>query len=151
MQRFFAEDKPAKIWFVVVPVLIWIFGLLKFQPQFVLMSDLRYMLSFILLALFGIPISFLISGIAGSIVISSLYRERAIMNGGPFYVDDTVQILSGEHEGKVVRITAEYMESLFWVDLGEDAVAKNANCFNQAQLARVSAEELTIGSKPDSG
>ncbi len=58
-----------------------------------------------------------------------------------------MQVLAGEHEGKVGRVYMDFQQDIYWVDLGKEAKANDTDRFHQAQLIR--AEEPNLTPLPD--
>ncbi|MFT3683544.1 MAG: KOW motif-containing protein [Phycisphaerales bacterium] len=88
----------------------------------------------------ALPCAFFAGHYAGILVgwftLGVAFLHRGQENGGPFVVGDTVQVLRGEHAGKVARVYAPFQHDSVRVDLGSEAAKTYADVFYPHQLLR---------------
>lgn len=63
-----------------------------------------------------------------------IYRDR--LNGGPFKVGDTVQVIDGPYAGRISTVF-EIHDWVVWIDLGPEARKQGENIFGLGQLLRI--------------
>ncbi len=68
-------------------------------------------LRFAFMLIVAVPLAFLVSLVAASIVIPPMYHWRGRLNGAPYAVGDHVRILAGSYLGRVVRVLHPRPES----------------------------------------
>ncbi len=103
-QTFFASPWPGRIWFTTIPLLLALAvarACGSFLDPWASWWDLVRFAWYMLLA---ILLGFFLAIFPGWLVIGPLFYDRELKNGGPFKVGDTVQILSGPHQGRIARI-----------------------------------------------
>jgi hypothetical protein len=88
-------------------------------------------------------IGFFVAFIFASIVFPLVVYICECMNGGPFKVGDTVQILTGPYRGRVTRIYSTWQGCTFRVQLGleEQKTYKDIFCSDQLLCEENSAVE----------
>jgi len=91
---------------------------------------------FVYWVLIGIPIGLLLALFPGWLYIAPLLFERDRINGGPFKVGDTVQILAGPYKGRVGRVYSTWQGESLRVELGEKAKEDCKDIFSWGQLLR---------------
>ena len=143
---FVAGDWPSKIWATVFPVGFACFAASSCwqlllsptrwtDPLFVL----GYLVSFALLGYF-------VSILVGWPILGPLYYARSLKNGEPFHIGDKVQVLSGPHRDRIVRVVNVF-DIADWagghrieVELGA-AVKEDHRVFRSTQVLRVESAQ----------
>jgi len=104
MQIFFAEEWPTKLWMAgfIGAGVVTAFDILL--PTFLTLDSLwMYGLFALSLVIIG-AISYLVSIIAGGIMLPPIFNLRAKLNGAPFAVGDQVEILKQPRRGTLTSI-----------------------------------------------
>jgi len=91
---------------------------------------------FILWVVIALPIGFLLAIFPGWFIIGPLYAVRGQINGGPFKVGDTVQILAGPYKGRVTRVYSTWQGNSLRVELGEKEKEDYKDIFSPGELLR---------------
>ncbi|MBN2310927.1 MAG: KOW motif-containing protein [Candidatus Hydrogenedentes bacterium] len=70
------------------------------------------------------------------VFISGIYARRGRVNGAPFHVGDTVQILAGPYRGRIARVYSSGPGDLVRVELGDERREKRTDIFPPERLLR---------------
>jgi hypothetical protein len=150
LQIFFARWWLSGIWFVNVSVWPLIFmgvAIWGIPPLSVIAPDWGTTggsaIAIVFALIFGFFFGILFS-IDMLIRSSPIYDICVRINGGPFKVGDTVQILTGPHRGRVTQIYSPWRESAFRVRLGPEAEKENKDIFCSIGLLRDENIESTL-------
>jgi uncharacterized membrane protein YeaQ/YmgE (transglycosylase-associated protein family) len=145
LQHVFADERPALLWFVVVPMLVtW--GSLA-DTRMADLQNWRGILATIGLGIVGFLAGLFIAAAAGWMVLGPLDYSRGLKNGGPFEVGDEVMVLSHSHRGKIARIYSTWQHDTVRVDLGPEAKESFKDIFGASALLRVSARAARAPAK----
>ena len=137
MQLFFAEDWPARIW-----ITAWIsaatIGLVKTVPfNAEAFRSLSFVATFVFLFLVVALIAYLVSIILGCIVLPPIFRWRERLNGAPYKVGETVEILCRPHRGTLGEITTVGDDRYgLWVKF-EGSAQKSTHNFPYTAICRI--------------
>ena len=136
MQRFFVQDWPARLWFLIVPLAIPICVWWLVRPWLV-----ESWLNWVIFA--GVLLLAWVVGrfgaiIPGWIILGPLYFDRGLKNGAPYIEGDVVRILSGRYRNREVRVWAIWADrNEVRVELGDEARNKVDDVFGYYQVCRV--------------
>jgi hypothetical protein len=148
MQRFFAGDWPARIWFTALPLFFAAGIVCMCQPSWALLTNWKSLLGLLAVVVISLLLGLLASVLVGWPILGSLYYGRGIKNGGPFHEGDQVLILTGPHKGRIVKVYAQWQGNTVRVELGDLVKETCKDIFSPTQLLRANA---TPPEKPRSG
>ncbi|HNY26969.1 MAG TPA: hypothetical protein PKH31_06265 [Candidatus Sumerlaeota bacterium] len=140
LQIFFARWWFSGIWLtslIVWPVLFMGGAIWGIPPLSIIAPDWGTGGGFAIAIVFALIFGFIV-GILFSIDVcirsSPIYDICVRINGGPFKVGDTVQILVGPHRGRVTQIYSPWRESAFRVRLGPEEEKECKDIFSDIEL-----------------
>ncbi len=155
LHYFYAYKWPVWICIVVVPLLCVALVARELGPPpafFPLESDAR---SYLLLLACAWLLGWASCALLGPFVLGPIYFHRAQLNGAPFQMGDSVEILVGPNRGRVVRVLEPLDgRGMAKVDLGEPANAKRksifwcGDIFELTQLLKVAGAEQRPAADP---
>ena len=119
VQRFYAYRGPFWLWMTLMAILgLLLVSLFIPAPPDLFDSSPEARDYFILLLLMGL-IGLAGCALVGPFILGPLYYSRARLNGAPFAVGDTVQILRGRQRGRKFRVVeVRDWRNTLRVDLG---------------------------------
>lgn len=141
-QLFFASAWPGRIWFTAIPLLVAVPVVVTCAGLLHPFSALWNFVQFAWFVLLGLILGFFLALFPGWFVIGPLYYIREVMNGGPFKIGDTVQILCGPHKGRISRVYSTWQGNTLRVELSASEKEKCKDIFSPAQLLRADTREL---------
>jgi hypothetical protein len=133
---FYAQEWPTKIWFGSFLLLSVGLVILVCNPSTESLADWKIFLWFAAAVVLSLPLGYCAALLLGFFILGPLYYDRSQKNGGPFKIGDRVQILSGSHRGRVVRVRALWQGDRVRVDLGEKEKETFEDVFASTQLLR---------------
>jgi hypothetical protein len=142
---FFAENWPAKIWLTAFLVVFLLGSVHIFWPLLAFSTKWTDLLLFFGYVLLAVPLGWCIGILSGCFVIGPLNYYRSLKNGEPFHQGDTVQILTGPHRDRIVRVVSVFDIGYYAgahrvrVDLGETGEA-GEDVFESTEVLRVLSE-----------
>ena len=144
LHYFYAYKWPVWICIVVVPLLCVAFMARALGPPPALSpleSDAR---SYLLLLGIAWLLGWASCSLVGPFILGPIYFHRAQLNGAPFQVGDSVEILIGPDRGRVVRVLEPLDgRAMVKVDLGDHLNLerkrsfRTRNTFEETQLLKV--------------
>jgi hypothetical protein len=147
IQYISARDWPLKVYFSLWATFGVVVALTLCQPTLTLFSDWKYFLLFAVSVLLAPALFFFLSLLFAVIFVVPFYRIADRINGAPFRIGDHVRILSGPHQGRLVKIY-ELWESRqqIRVDLDPNARKEVTDIFSYIEVCRdARANEKDIG------
>ena len=156
LHYFYAYKWPVWICIVVVPLLCVALVARELGPPpafFPLESDAR---SYLLLLACAWLLGWASCALLGPFVLGPISFHRAQLNGAPFQMGDSVEILVGPNRGRVVRVLEPLDgRAMVTVDFGEQAHSRRKgssrarNTFEETQLLKVvDAEQCFAADAP---
>jgi len=149
LQIFFARWWLSGIWFVNVivwPVIFMGGAIWGIPPLSVIAPDWGTAGGCAIAIVFALTFGFFFGVLCFMDVYSRsspIYDICVRINGGPFKVGDTVQILTGPHRGRVTQIYSPWRESAFRVRLGPEEEKECKDIFSSMGLLRNENTEPT--------
>jgi len=134
MQSFYAKDWPWKLVHASIFMAVVIFAVVaSWKVAFI---DLKGFFLFVIIVLLSLPLGYFTGTLFTACFFGPLYTARGDVNGSPFAVGDMVQILSGPHKGRVVRIYSKWQGNSVRVELGEQEKETFGDVFSPHKLIR---------------
>ncbi len=140
LQLFFAHDWLLAAWVLGFGVAFALLGVNVFGWPRPLLSwlTLSWTSGICAAAVAGVLVGY----ISAMVVLGPVYEVRARINGAPFRVGDSVQILIGEHRGTVTKVYEVWPERRqVRTELGELARKQVRDVFGEISVMRVASPE----------
>jgi hypothetical protein len=115
------------------------------DPSVATFSDWRSLLSFAVVVIVSSVLGFLVGVVAASMMLPPIYEFRERLNGGPFKVGDSVQILVGPHRGKISTVVSPWQGRSYRVKLDEESERTFKDIFHADQLIKEKDAEPYAG------
>lgn len=116
------------------------------DPSRAMFSDWRWLLSFGVVVIVSPALGFFVGIFAGSVILPPVYALRERLNGGPFKVGDSVQILVGLHRGEITKVVSPWQGRSYRVKLDEESEKTFKDIFGADQL--IKEEDAEPGPEP---
>jgi len=129
--RFFASAWPRVIFCTSTMVCIVAFALEKANWRCLADCEL------IALVILGAPIGYLLGIIPSVLILLPILQFRALLNGAPFMVGDSVQIIGGTYDGSRGKIYSLWKGNRVRVELGQEAKEQLKDIFSPIQMLRI--------------
>jgi hypothetical protein len=142
-QLYWASGKPTFWWTLVTTLIGPLIAVIVCDPALESLSKPGAMWPFLKAVGWATALCFMVGMLIGIFVLGPMYHHQSLLNGGPFVVGDTVQILNGRHRGRVGRIYSEWQQGQVRVDLGEEEKKRCRDIFSPSQLLREAPEAIS--------
>lgn len=139
-QRLFASRWTWISWHVLWTLGACVIALIATEVDFVALSDFATLgFTFLMLLLCG-ALGYVLSFFPGLMLLLPFVEVRSRLNGGPFKVGDTVQVICGRYAGRVGRVYTMWQGVSFRVDLGESAHLDYSDVLTATDVFRVPSD-----------
>lgn len=105
--------------------------------QIELLTDAGMVLHYAYVCITAGLFGFVLALFPGGFFIAALEHWRTRVNGGPFQIGDTVQIIGGPHAGKHSIITHFGQGTVVKLDLGDEVRKTYSDYFSTVQIMRI--------------
>jgi hypothetical protein len=143
VQRFFASKWPLRMWFVSTAGAAMVCSLAATDFSVRLLVDWKMAALYLLIIVIAAPLGFMLGVCPGFMIIAPIFHVRMLINGGPFKVGDTVQIIGGSHDAMITKIYSGWQGAQVRVEMGEAEKDSYQDVLSPTQIL------LVQRSKPD--
>ena len=128
-----------------------IYAISATEPSRATFLDWRSILSFTVVVVISPAIGFFLGILFGALLLPPMYALRERLNGGPFKVGDSVQILIGPHKGMITQVVSPWQGRSYRVKLDKESEKSFKDIFGADQLIKeMNAEQSVPGYPPQS-
>lgn len=126
-----------------------VFAISATEPSRAIFTDWRSFMSFTVVVIVSPAIGFFLGILFGSLLLPPMYVLRERLNGGPFKVGDSVQILVGPHKGMITKVVRPWQGRSYRVKLDKESEKSFKDVFCADQLIKeMNAEQAVPGYPP---
>jgi hypothetical protein len=137
VQRFFADDWPARLWMRVVPLAVPAAVCWWLEPLPWLLDHWPNAVLFVGLLVLAWGVGWYGALIPGWLVLGPLYYSQGLKNGAPFRAGEHVKVLTRRHRGRVAQVCEVWAErDQLRVELGEAARVRFEDVFWPFEVCR---------------
>jgi len=106
VQKFFANDWPLKIWltFGAFAALFW--AITACEPSWAILADRISLVVLVAIVIMSPVLGLFVAAILGAFFLPPIFRLMVHLNGGPFELGDTVQVISGPYSDHISQVYA---------------------------------------------
>jgi len=147
-QRFFASQWLLRLWFgaIVISATVTALRLAGFRVG--MLTDWKLAGLYLVITILAGLLGFMLAIFPGTLILGPLFHARALRNGAPFKIGDTVKIIGGCHDGRITKVYSMWQGDTMRLDIGDAPKAVYQDIFSPTQLIKIQNCEQTGAANP---